>query len=55
MHWRLRDPRGQIVSERTDRLAAPIRDWQSGSDEPITQLAAAGAAAMAAKLNPEMP
>lgn len=55
VHWRLRDPRGQIVAERTDRLAAPTRDWQTGSDEPINRLAAAGADAMAVKLTGEPP
>jgi hypothetical protein len=55
VHWRLRDPRGQVVSERTDRLAAPTRDWQTGGDEPIAQLAAAGAGAMAVKLTGETP
>jgi hypothetical protein len=55
VHWRLRDPRGQIVTERTDRLAAPTHDWQTGSDEPVAQLAAAGADAMAVKLLGEPP
>lgn len=55
VHWRLRDPRGQIVSERSDRLAAPTRDWQTGRDEPVAQLAAAGADAMAVKLTGETP
>jgi hypothetical protein len=55
VHWRLRDPRGQVVSERSDRLTAPTRDWVSGNDEPISQLAAASATAMAARLVPETP
>jgi hypothetical protein len=55
VHWRLRDPRGQVVSERSDKLAAPTRDWQTGSDEPIAKLAAAGADAMAVKLTGETP
>jgi hypothetical protein len=55
VHWRLRDPRGQIVSERSDKLAAPTRDWQTGSDEPIAKLAAAGADAMTVKLTGETP
>jgi hypothetical protein len=55
VYWRLRDPRGQIVAERTDKLAAPTQDWQSGSDEPVAQLAAAGADAMAVRLVGEPP
>lgn len=55
VHWRLRDPRGQIVTERSDKLAAPTRDWQIGNDEPIAKLAAAGADAMAVKLTGETP
>ncbi|HWB50609.1 MAG TPA: hypothetical protein VG651_15980 [Stellaceae bacterium] len=55
VHWRLRDPRGKVVSERSERLLAPTRDWAAGNDEPITQLAAASAAAMAARLMPEAP
>jgi hypothetical protein len=45
--WQLRDPRGKIINERTDRLAAPTRDWADGNDEQITQLAAASAAGFA--------
>jgi hypothetical protein len=46
--WRLRDPRGNLVNERTDQLAAPTRDWADGNDAQITQLAAASAAGFAA-------
>lgn len=55
VHWRLSDPRGQTVTERSDRLAAPTHDWQTGSEEPIAKLAAAGADAMAVKLTGETP
>lgn len=51
--WRLRDPRGNIVRERSDRLTAPAADWRAGSDGPVTQLAAAGADALAALMAPE--
>jgi hypothetical protein len=51
--WRLRDARGNIVSERSDRLAAPTGEWNAGSDGPVAQLAAAGAGGLAALLAPE--
>jgi hypothetical protein len=46
--WQLRDPRGNLVNERTDRLVARTRDWADGSDAKVTQLAAASAAGLAA-------
>ena len=53
--WRLRDPRGNIVNERSDRLAAPTREWDGGNDERVAQLAAAGAGGFAALLTDETP
>jgi hypothetical protein len=53
--WRLRDPRGNIVTQRSDRLTAPTREWHDGNDERVTQLAAAGAAGLAALLTDETP
>jgi len=53
--WRLRDPRGNIVSERSDRLAAPTREWDDGNDERVGQLAAAGAGGFAVLLTDETP
>jgi hypothetical protein len=53
--WRLRDALGRIVSERTDRLAAPTRDWDDGNDQRIAQLAAAGAGGLAALLTEDTP
>ncbi len=53
--WRLRDPRGNVVKERSDRLAAPTRDWNNGNDEQIAQLASAGAGGLAALLNDDTP
>jgi hypothetical protein len=53
--WRLRDASGRIVNERSDRLSAPTRDWDGGSDERVTELAAAGAGALAALLTDETP
>lgn len=45
--WQLRDPRGNLINERTDQLAAPRRDWADGDDAQITQLASASAAGFA--------
>jgi hypothetical protein len=53
--WRLRDPHGNIVKERSDRLAAPTHDWDTGNDDNVTQLAAAGAAGFATLLTDETP
>jgi hypothetical protein len=47
VHWQLRDPRGNIVNERSDKLAAPTRDWDTGNGAQVTQLAAASAAGFA--------
>lgn len=46
--WRLRDAAGKIINQRSDRLSAPTRDWDAGGDEPIAQLADAGAIGLAA-------
>jgi hypothetical protein len=53
--WRLRDPRGNIVNEHSDKLSAPTHDWDDGNDERIAQLAAAGANGFAAILTDETP
>jgi hypothetical protein len=53
--WRLRDPRGNVVQERSDELAAPTRDWRDGNDERIAALAAASAKGFAAVLVDETP
>jgi hypothetical protein len=53
--WRLRDPSGNIVHERSDRLSAPTRDWDDGKDDQVTELAAAGAAGFAKLLTDETP
>jgi hypothetical protein len=53
--WRLRDPRGKIVTERSDRLTASTHDWAKGNDQQISQLAAAGAGGLAALLIDETP
>ncbi len=53
--WRLRDPRGNVVTERNDRLSAPTGDWDNGKDEQIAQLAAVGAGGLAALLTDDTP
>jgi hypothetical protein len=53
--WQLRDPRGKIINERTDRLAAPTRDWADGNDAQITQLAAASADGFASLVSAAQP
>jgi hypothetical protein len=55
VYWRLRDPQGKVVNERSDKLAAPTHDWDSGNDDQVTQLAAAGASGYAALLADETP
>lgn len=55
LFWRLRDAKGNIIREHSDRLAAATRDWAVGNDEPVTQLAAATAGGLAALLIDETP
>jgi hypothetical protein len=55
VYWRLRDPSGNIVNERSDRLAAPTHDWDGGDDARVTQLAAASAAGFAALMTDPTP
>jgi len=46
-HWRLQDATGRLVGERTARLEAPVRAWESGDEKVITGLAEASAAEIA--------
>lgn len=55
VHWRLRDPRGNIVTERSDSLAAPTRDWDDGNEARVTQLATAGAGGIATLMSSDTP
>jgi hypothetical protein len=55
VHWQLRDPRGNVVNERSDRLVAPTGDWNAGNDAQITQLASASAAGFAALMTGPAP
>ena len=53
--WELRDPAGKSLGERTDRLEAPAQDWEQGSEEAVTRLAAASADGLAALLLDDAP
>jgi hypothetical protein len=53
--WELRDPSGQSLGERTERLEAAVHDWEEGSDKAVAQLAAASAAQLAALLQDDAP
>ena len=53
--WRLRDPRGNIVNERSDKLAASTHDWETGNEAPVGQLAASSAASLAAIVGDDPP
>jgi hypothetical protein len=53
--WDLREPSGLSLGERTERLEAPMRDWEEGAQDAVTRLAAASAARLAAMLQDEAP
>jgi len=53
--WDLREPSGLSLGERTERLEAPMRDWEEGAQDAVTRLAAASAARLAAMLQDEVP
>jgi hypothetical protein len=53
--WRLRNPAGQIVVERSDELQAAVADWTKGSDDKIAQLAALGAGGLAGFVTSDAP
>ena len=53
--WQLRDPSGESLGERTERLEAPARDWQQGAEDTVARLAAASADRVAALLQDEPP
>jgi hypothetical protein len=55
VYWRLRDPRGNIVRERSDRLVANTQEWANGSDNRVAELAAAGAKDFATVLTDDTP
>jgi hypothetical protein len=53
VHWRLQDSGGRSLGERTARLEAPARAWDSGDDNIIASLAEASAAEIAPLLADE--
>ena len=53
--WELRDPSGQRLGERAERLEAPADDWDAGNEDAVARLAAASAAQLAALLQDEAP
>jgi hypothetical protein len=53
--WELRDPSGQRLGERTERLEAPAADWGEGKEDSVAQLAAASAAQLLALLQDDTP
>jgi len=53
--WELRDPSGQRVGERAERVDAPSDDWDTGSEDAVARLAAVSAARVAALIQDEAP
>ena len=53
VHWRLQESGGRSVGERTARLEAPARAWDTGDDTIIASLAEASAAEIAPLLADE--
>jgi hypothetical protein len=53
--WELRDPSGQRLGERSERIEAAAADWQQGSDDAVARLASASATQLVALLQDEAP
>jgi hypothetical protein len=53
--WELRDPSGQSLGERTERLEAAAHDWEQGTDDAVARLAAASAERLATLLQDDSP
>jgi len=53
--WELREPSGQRLGERVERLEASAGDWQQGNDDAVGRLATASAAQLAALLQDDAP
>jgi hypothetical protein len=53
--WELRDPSGKSLGERTERIEAPVGDWEEGKQDAVTRLAAASAARLATMLQEDPP
>ena len=54
-HWQLQDASGRLVGERSTRLEAPVKTWETGADAVIARLAEASAAEIAPLLADEPP
>jgi hypothetical protein len=53
--WDLRDPSGNSVGTRAERIEAAADAWQQGKDDAVARLAAAGADQIAAMLEEKAP
>ena len=53
--WELRDPSGQRLGERAERVEAPAIDWQEGADDAVARLATASATQLVALLQDDAP
>jgi hypothetical protein len=53
--WDLREPSGLSLGERTERIEAPMSDWEEGVQDAVTRLAASSAVRLAAMLQDEAP
>jgi hypothetical protein len=53
--WRLRDAKGRLVEQHSNKLSAPVREWQDGADAPVGQLAAASADMLASLVTDATP
>src|SRR5690349_7953734 len=54
-YWELRDPSGQRLGQRAERIEAPAGEWEEGNDDAVARLAAASAAQLASIMQDEAP
>ncbi len=54
-HWRLQNAAGEPVGERTAKLEAAPREWDTGDDQAVARLATASAAEIAPLMADEAP
>ena len=55
VNWRLRDPAGRLIGQRSERIEARSRELDEGDDKVVRRLAEASATALAALLQDEPP
>jgi uncharacterized lipoprotein YmbA len=53
--WRLFDPAGHLIGERSEHTEAPASDWEGGNEAAVARLAEASAAQLAGLLQDEPP